>query len=378
MQTREYHHQQDAQAYPPLFDRGAHFVLTPGGNGKRPIWPAWQKRRPSLDLVLEHHTRGGGLGLIPWSVETTGLDVDKIEGNGLAVLIECTGPLATVDSHRGHHLYFRDTEPRGNATWRGFGCGGDVRGARGYLRLWPGAAAKLASALAIMPPDVGLWPADLFDAARVVVPETPPADRVAAPVEPPPLPEPETALVGFRNPSLFDHTRFWAYGQDRAGLTAAAWNDWVLSYALGINARFPTPLPVEEVRWTAYSVSTWIWDGGGPIDHSPPAQSRRGRKSVKVRRGLKPGRTVNKPEIAARDARIVRAVTIEGRTQAAVAAVEGITQQNVAHIVQRDAPLWASTAKSAEETRPWEAEGISKRTWYRRRAASRSHQSGGC
>ena len=42
----------------------------------------------------------------------------------------------------------------------------------------------------------------------------------------------------------------------------------------------------DEVVRLAWSIASWTWDGHGPIDHSPEAQSRRGVASAKVRRYL--------------------------------------------------------------------------------------------
>ena len=74
--------------------------------GKRAIWPAWQRRRPSLDTVLAHP---GSLGLIPASIGTSALDVDY---GDVGVLVEATWPLATLPSPRGHHCYYEDSRGR--------------------------------------------------------------------------------------------------------------------------------------------------------------------------------------------------------------------------------------------------------------------------
>ena len=57
-----------------LHDRGAHFVLC---RDKRPLsgFP-WRDHTPDLDCVLAHR---GHVGLIPFSVETSALDVDEVE-----------------------------------------------------------------------------------------------------------------------------------------------------------------------------------------------------------------------------------------------------------------------------------------------------------
>ena len=68
------------------------------------------------------------------------------------------------------------------------------------------------------------------------------------------------------------------------------------------------PQTEAEIRTLAYSVATWIWDGGGPLDHSIEAQARRGRKSGRVRRGEVAGQTVHRPEKRIEDMEIVQAV----------------------------------------------------------------------
>ena len=48
-----------------------------------------------------------------------------------------------------------------------------------------------------------------------------------------------------------------------------------------------------------------------------------------------------------------------------VAKEQGIAVNTVKHVMLRDAPL--RTVKSLSEAKPWETEGISRRTWYRTR-----------
>ena len=51
------------------------------------------------------------------------------------------------------------------------------------------------------------------------------------------------------------------------------------------------PLDEAEVKQTAYSISTWCWSGGGArwhFDHSSAAQRRRGLKLGKLRRSGTP------------------------------------------------------------------------------------------
>ena len=254
-----------------LHDGGGHFVLC---HGKRPIWPRWQRRRPGLDTVVAH---GQDLGLIPWSIRTSALDVDHGE---VGELVEATSPLVTLQSPRGHHCYYEDCEGRGNANWDAFGCQGDVRSARGFLRLYEGGAERLASALRTTPSGTAPFPADLFEAMGVEAPrmlpvEAPRIFRVRAPDD---LPILTSVRPGGRNNALFEHVRYWAYPQDK-GKNLAAWVERVERIASEFNELFPVCLAAGEVNKLAWSVASWTWSGGGPMDHSPAAQRRRGIRS---------------------------------------------------------------------------------------------------
>jgi hypothetical protein len=131
----------------------------------------------------------------------------------------------------------------------------------------------------------------------------------------------EAAGVG-RNVSLFDDLRKWAYRAVRLHWKPAgfpAWQAACLDKAESLN-QFPEPLPYAEIKATAKSVSKWTWQNitpGGFRDyvertHTPELQAKRGKvggfRSGEVRR-----------------------------------------------------------AGSAAELKPWEAEGMSRATWYRRK-----------
>ena len=122
--------------------------------------------------------------------------------------------------------------------------------------------------------------------------------------------------------------RFWAYRQDK-GKDLGIWLNRVEAFALEQNRRFPIPLEVNDVCSTAYSISTWTWSGGGPLDHSPATQRRRGVKSGKVRRRA----------VADRDRAIVAGV-LSGEPMRAVAREYGLALSVIQHIVARDASLF--------------------------------------
>ena len=54
-----------------IHDAGGHLVLCKPN--KRPCWMGWQKQRPALDVSIQHD---GPLGIIPYSIGTSALDVD--------------------------------------------------------------------------------------------------------------------------------------------------------------------------------------------------------------------------------------------------------------------------------------------------------------
>ena len=316
-------------------------------------------------MTLAHE---GPLGVIPASVGTTALDVDQ--GDPVALIVEHP-PAASFRSRRpsGQHVYWRDRKARNNGQlWLpGFGIGGDLRSAHGYLIVWHEEGWKaLAAGLRH---GRGVWfPAELFrPAPERETPQGP--DRRPGPVPVAAtwaeVPELETVLRGARNQALFDAVRFEAYGWEH-GADLAAWNGRVRDHALDQNVRLPEPLKAVEVEDTAYSISTWIWSRP-QLDHGPAAQARRGRKSGKSRR----------KKTRERDQAIVQAVT-GGQSMRSVARERGIRLYTVQNILKRDAPLFARSAPLTE-TRPWELEGVTRRTWERRRVASDQRTlSGGC
>ena len=139
-------------------------------------------------------------------------------------------PMAILDSRRadGKHLYYADTEGRGNGHFEVYGCAGEIRSAKGYLILWHDGAGHLADALHDPVARSRRWPRDLFELAglgAVTLPgavKTPaysykPSDQsrqtwaaAAAALEL------ETIKRGLRNVKLFDSVRFWAYSVPRA------------------------------------------------------------------------------------------------------------------------------------------------------------------
>ena len=266
-----------------LTGAGAHLVLC--RPDKRPLWRVWQKRRPSA-AVAQTHVDGahGPLGVIPWSLRSTALDVD--EGDPLILFGEYQ-PWVDIPSRRGHHAYYDDDRPRGNAKWSSHGCRGDIRSGKGFLVLHQDGAERLADALDRRTFGEHRLPRDLFELAGLapVLSEPKPAVSIARQpaVEAPIHLNLELTRIGHRHITLFHAIRTWAYVQSKPS-TVEAWKATVLQYSREQNRRFRDALPPDEVGTLAWNVASWTWNGGGALDHGYTAQSRRGLVSAAVRR----------------------------------------------------------------------------------------------
>ena len=304
-----------------LVDAGGHLVLC--RPDKRPMWRGWQKRRPSADVSRVHlDGEYGPLGIIPWSLHSTALDVD--EGDP-SELFSWLPPWARIPSRRGEHGYFDDDAPRGNHSWRLGDLGGDIRSAKGFLVLHSDGAARLADALERRIYGRHKFPRDLFEMAGLEpvladpVPAPVAAERVGLTADAPIQIALERVTKGGRGVALFNQVRWWAYAQSK-GSTLSQWQRRVLQYANEQNERFRAPITAARVASTSWSIASWTWDGGGSIDHSPIAQTRRGIASGKVRRFL----TYN------RDVAIVARLDAGGSTRE-VARAFGVSQRTAAY-----------------------------------------------
>lgn len=126
--------------------------------------------------------------------------------------------------------------------------------------------------------------------------------------------KPERVGVG-RNVDTFDHLRYHAYRSKRWWLrehgagSYVHWQAWLYQHALDYtHAEHPTPLDYRETHWIARSVAHWVW-----TRFDPDASDKR-FSALQSGRGRNGGRP--------------RTTTAHGH--------------------------------------PWEAEGVSRATWYRR------------
>ena len=319
---------QSKQALTYLHNRGAHFVLC---RDKRPLsgFP-WRNYTPALDCVLAHPDN---IGLVPFSVSTSALDVDTGKPEQLCLFHQ---PLVTVPSRRpgGQHLYYRDDTPRSNQQWSAFGCGGEVRSANGYLILYRDAPVRLAHALAYNKADcpfpAGLLeyvePVEVDGRGAVALDDLDTADPHQIRLLTPPAPVLERVQKGRRNIALFDAVRFWAY---RARKTRyAEWLRAVEGRTLAENRRFSEPLTDRHAKSTAYSIAVWTWTtyrGGYGRGFTMEQRSRGGMTHGRQRRY----------DNRERDVEIIRRWEA-GQSLRLIAKAVGITEGGVRWLLRRD------------------------------------------
>ena len=324
--------QVNCDALTTIFEHGGHFVLAK--EDKRPLWRSWSRLRPSLDLVQSHD---GPLGVIPWSLRTTGLDVDHGDPH---LLLEDHPAMAVLASRRPgrKHLYYHDTEGRGNGTFSVMGCSGETRGANGYLILWGHAPEILADALTDPIARSRHFPADLWTLKGLPAVTLPTVAKA-----PTYRPSPESRATwkaaaeaielelvqrGARNLRLFDAVRFWCYSINKGlDVDVHAWMRRVRVHAMECNRRLPEPVTIEEVQEMAKSISTWCWSGGGArwhFDHSSAVQRRRALKLGRMRRA----------KVADRDKAIIDAY-LQGASMRSIAREWGLYLRAVQHVLKR-------------------------------------------
>ena len=150
-----------------------------------------------------------------------------------------------------------------------------------------------------------------------------------------------------RNCALFDTVRYWAYSAIRgnwrpegAELCAQA----VYEHCMEAN-QFTNPLGDRELRCIARSIAKWTWKRFRPGEFAAWQKRRIERRwGVRKPQGIE--------------------MLVGGASTAEVATTLGVTQR-MARYWRRDA-LTPEQRQTTTELKPWESEGISRATWYRR------------
>ena len=165
-------------------------------------------------------------------------------------------------------------------------------------------------------------------------------------------PKPSRTAAG-RNCDIFAHCMKWAGSPANLGSP-------VLDEATVVNDGLKFPLGLSEVAGIARSVERyrrrWIQQGKF---YSMAERTSWGRE-----RGIKSGE-VRRKRTQERDRAIVQ-LALAGESNSVIARVIGVDRKMVRHVLRRDAPLFGRPAPLTQ-TRPWEAEGISRAQWYRQR-----------
>ena len=323
--------------------RDAQFVLTRQRTGEsrpRPCWHRWPDARPSADRVVQHLQGGGSVGIVPASVGTSALDVDQGDP---APLVEVFPALAELATYRGVHLYYPDerADQRRGGPFRSdaFGVAGDVKAGPGqFLRLDHGERAVIELAeRVIYGPATWYFPDNPLAAFEAVEQgvlfharySPAPGSRLAG-IPPVSAPSVAQATEGTRNNTLFRELQRWALTR-QPGHSRPDWERAAEARARALNATMRDPLPDWEAAATGRSVAGWRWG-------LPASAHAAAFRALQAERG-----------------RVGR-----GEAKAPQGAAGGRASKRKAD------------PTSARSKRPWEAAGVSRRTWYRQRAAERA------
>ena len=135
-----------------LLDFYARFVLlakwgdldAAGQQRKRALRRNWPKLSPTFMEIKDHVDQGGLLGLVPASLTSTALDVDR--GDPVPLMANYI-PWAVCPSLTSGrlHLWYRDSTARPQAKWRYAegGAGGELISQHPYVVLWGEALQQL-------------------------------------------------------------------------------------------------------------------------------------------------------------------------------------------------------------------------------------------
>lgn len=134
---------------------------------KRPTFKHWLKQRPSSAKVINHIRQGGQLGLIPASVDSVCLDVDK--GNP-ETLAKNFPPFCRYESRTaGHfHCWYESRQPVQLYLWAYEGCSGEVISSKRFVSLpSPGHVSLLLQGMIDNPQSI-------FPSISILTPPYPP------------------------------------------------------------------------------------------------------------------------------------------------------------------------------------------------------------
>ena len=178
---------------------------------------------------------------------------------------------------------------------------------------------------------------------------------------------PEVCGLG-RNCHLFDQLRLFAYtrvlARKRAGNDKGAWHTELFSMARRMNAEFNYPLPTSEVRHTARSVANWTWrkfcaSGFSSIQAARAARPRGSKTTSEIIASVI-GELDGADDAPPEGRRRPRAISVQS-----LANKVGVSARTIRRYAARSRQEYE--AESLERSAPWDIEGVSRATWFRRR-----------
>lgn len=303
----------DTYAVNTLYARGAKLLRVHAD--KTPAERAgWPDRQLSLDDLLPHVESGGLVGLEPYSIDLTVLDVDGGDPDKLAHNFT---PAAYCRSGRRDraHLYYRSDREHAQQDWRAplFGCSGQIRSRRGgYVVLWE--PARLADDL-----EIGRTGAAMFEDVLQALDLRPSTQRAAQ--SPPAAQDTEHHDTP---PSPAHHRHAWMKTKIIAARVDGKDGPELRQYAKFLHEglvqppdpRVPHHLDIREALALADWAASMRWDR--------EAQAERGRRSGEARRAL----------TAERDAEIIQLLA-SGLSERQTASKAGVTRRVVQRVKDR-------------------------------------------
>ena len=310
---------------------------------KIPIGP-WRNHRPTYEVILDHSAEGGAVGIVPGTVgDCLRLAVLDVDGGDVWDLCRAYPPLAVNPTKRGHHVWYHAPGPGiGNGKWSGPGrTHGDVRGVNGYVRLWGDEVSRVDNGLA----GVGAFPVPLHlvtsgggrtgpearKAAQQSVSASKRAGALLYRAMADASPVLTGATIGSRHATMVRRLATWGGRRTWRGATV---DDYFIAvraaaYWLGMPNRqtFTEREVVGILDWTIRMRPGWVRD-----------------------------RLHTEAWLLRQQARGRRGGLVSG------------------HAERGSVKASASPAGSNEELQPWDADGVSRRTWYRRRAVGTRSQ----
>jgi hypothetical protein len=166
-----------------------------------------------------------------------------------------------------------------------------------------------------------------------------------------------TAFSEGRNSAIFDSTRFFAYANVERfksdGGTEAMWTEKLIVLAHATNEDFSLPLATKEVETISRKVALKTFRHRKSSKRKPENQVKAAKAKSLKRRAVV---ALAKAEIGTASPRHVRVKALSEALKISSSQAKKLTSK----------PRKEYEKNSLSQLKPWVAEGVSRRTWYRR------------